>query len=176
MVEEEWKPIKGFEGIYEISNTGIVRGIEHIVIDKKGTYHKIKSSIKAKQKDKDGYERVGLWHNGKPYSRQVHRLVAEAHIPNPDNLPQVNHKNEIKNDNRVENLEWCSVAYNNNYRNKTINTRKKVNQYDLNGNFIKTWDCIIQAAKYYGINRSLITDVCKGRRKTAKGFIWRYYE
>lgn len=100
---EIWKPIKGYEGLYEISSFGNVRSLRRNTTNGK---------IIKSQKTKTGYYRVGLCKNGKLKHYFVHRLVAKAFILNPDNLPQVNHKNECKTDNNVDNLEWCSMLYN----------------------------------------------------------------
>ena len=109
-----WKDIPGYEGLYKVSNTGkifsVVTNRELSVIQKK-----------------DGYTCISLCdkdHNKKQY--RIHQLVAKAFIPNPNNLPMINHKNEIKNDNRVENLEWCNNFYNSNYGNRTLILSKKL--------------------------------------------------
>lgn len=110
MVEEIWVDIKGYEGLYQVSNLGRVKSLERI--DSLG--HKRKEKIFKPQKNK-GYLRVSLWKDGKGKKYSIHRLVAIAFIPNPDNLPEVNHKDENKFNNNVDNLEWCTVAYNNTY-------------------------------------------------------------
>lgn len=120
---EIWKAIEGWEGLYEVSNTGIVRTIGHYANYRgNGTLRYIKPRVKVTRLDKYGYETVALY---SPYRRaktcKVHRLVAKAFIPNPLNLPQVNHKDECKTNNVVSNLEWCNCEYNNNYG--TRNTR-----------------------------------------------------
>lgn len=109
-----WKDIPGYEGLYKVSNTGkifsVVTNRELSVIQKK-----------------DGYTCISLCdkdHNKKQY--RIHQLVAKAFIPNPNNLPMINHKNEIKNDNRVENLEWCNNFYNSNYGNRNLILSKKL--------------------------------------------------
>ena len=109
-----WKDIPGYEGLYKVSNTGkifsVVTNRELSVIQKK-----------------DGYTCISLCdkdHNKKQY--RIHQLVAKAFIPNPNNLPMINHKNEIKNDNRVENLEWCNNFYNSNYGNRNLILNKKL--------------------------------------------------
>ena len=120
-MEEIWKPVKGFEGYYEVSNLGRVRSIDRVVVD---TVRNCERLLKGKvliQKDNgNGYKNVMFCKEHKIYNKYVHRLIAEAFLPNPDNLPQVNHKDEDKSNNRVDNLEWCTSFYNNEY-----GTRKK---------------------------------------------------
>lgn len=111
-MEEIWKEIKGSDGRYLISNQGRVFGVQ-------------RNKLRTIGLDKDGYQVVSFKVNNKMKMCKVHRLVAEAFIPNPDNLPQVNHKNEIKSDNNVSNLEWCSASYNTNYGTRNDRVRKK---------------------------------------------------
>lgn len=106
-MKEEWRPIKGFEGKYEVSNLGRIRSLNYRGIGK--------VQVLKLAANKDNYLLVDLCREGKKKTYQVHRLVAEAFIPNPNNLPCVNHLNEQKQDNRASNLEWCDHKYNNNY-------------------------------------------------------------
>lgn len=164
-MKEEWREILGYEGLYEVSNTGFVR--------------KVNSGHILKDRDNGrGYRYVRL-HNGSIYTVYVHRLVAKAFLPNPLGLPQVNHKNEVKDDNRVENLEWCTAKYNVNYgmalEKNRIHNSIKIAQYDLDGNWIKDWDSGKAAVIGLGGNSlSTINNCLKGRSKTALGYIWRY--
>ena len=165
MEEEIWKEIKDYEGLYQISNTGKI-------MNKKGKILKLSIDIY-------GYVKIQLCKNGKHKWFQVHRLVAQAFISNPNNYPCVNHKNEIKDDNRVENLEWCTVKYNNIYngRQKRIAAkRKKITlQIDPNTNeIIKEWPSIAEAEKQLGVSFGHISMCCNGKRKTCGGFKWEF--
>ena len=108
---EIWRDIKDYEGYYQVSNLGRVKAVERIDNKK----HKRLESIKAPTKDKNGYVRISLFKNGEYKKKYVHQLVAQAFLPNPNNYTIINHKNEITDDNKVENLEWCTHKYNMNY-------------------------------------------------------------
>lgn len=171
MEKEIWKDIPGFEE-YQVSSLGRVRSL-------KGTIRVLSQSKSSR------YCQVTLFREGERHYRKIHRLVAEAFIPNPDNLPCVNHKNEDKTDNRVENLEWCDAKYNNNYGYRSMKMAlslsgkdiplkyKAIEQLDLDGNIVHTYQAIKQVVDY-GYNQSTICNCCKGRTKTAYGFYWRY--
>lgn len=164
-MKEIWKNIKDYDGLYQVSNLGNIKNFKNNKI-LNGYY------------DKDGYKRICLYNKGKRYYPFVHRIVAETFIPNPDNLPCINHKNEIKDDNVISNLEWCTIKYNNNYGNRnkkiSINNRKKVAQYSLNMNLIKKFNSITEASKEIKTSTSHISGCCKGKYKTVKGYIWKY--
>ena len=165
---EVWKDIPGYEGLYQASNLGNIKSLN---------YNNTKKEKNLKSKyDKRGYLAIELRNNGKRYYTRVHRLVAQAFIPNPNNFPQVNHINEIKDDNRVENLEWCTNDYNTHYgthyKRAAESNYKKVNQYDLNGNYIKTYNSISEAMNK--TKTTHISSVCLGKRKTASKYHWEY--
>lgn len=125
-MEEIWKPAKGFEGYYEVSNLGRVRSVDRVVAAKGNSEKLIKGKLLTLHTNKDGYKRTTLCKENKLFTKFVHRLIAEVFIPNPDNLPQVNHKDEVKSNNCVDNLEWCTAKYNINYgtaKQRTINTK-----------------------------------------------------
>lgn len=171
---EIFKKIQGYDN-YLISNCGKV-------INSK------KNKMMKQYKDKDGYYRVALSKDNKTKCWFVHRLVANAFIPNINSLPMINHKNEIKGDNRVENLEWCTAKYNTNYgtclerRSKTIKGKllnrvdcsKKVKQFNIDGTFIKEYNSMMEASRITGVNRSNICLCCRNKIKQAKGYIWKY--
>ena len=160
-----WKTVKGFENHYAVSDSGYVWSFRR------------KKMLKPKI-DRYGYEVVALSRNGKTYHRTVHRIVAKAFVPNPCNLPTVNHINEIKTDNRASNLEWVSVADNDNHgtRNaRMADTKCKlpVEQILSDGTIVR-YKGVKDASRKTGINRCCIALCCKKIRKTAGGYEWRY--
>ena len=135
------------------------------------------------QIERKGYERVHLYKDKKGKYFKIHRLVAMAFIPNPDNLPQVNHRDENKTNNRVDNLEWCTQEYNLNYGTATRRTQlantngklsKPVLQYTLEGIFIKEWKSTMDVQRNLGFYQSSISECCRNIRKTAYGYLWKY--
>ena len=119
-----------------------------------------------------------MYKNCKKKSFLLHRLVANSFIDNPNNYKEVNHKDENKANNCVDNLEWCDRKYNMNYltvqKRKAKSCCKKINQFDSNGNFIRTWDSIKQAGETLKIHRGNRSWCCKGKYKSTKGYIFKY--
>ena len=147
---------------YEVSDQGEVRNAKN-------------NKLLSLKKKIRGYVYVHLHQDGKSKVVTVHRLIASAFIPNPNNLETVNHINYIKDDNRVENLEWMSYSENSGNKNPhKIIVGKQIEQLDLNGNILAEFDSISQAAKELQINRGNINQVCLGKLKTAGGYIFRY--
>lgn len=174
----EWRPVKGFEGLYMVSNTGKVKSLPRKVamnIKGKDTEGFRRGVLMKSFVTKNGREQVNLYKNGVCYHCLVHRLVGMAFIPNPENLPQINHKDENPLNNRVENLEWCTAKYNGAYGTRPSKYMTKVSQYTLAGEKIATYKSIMEAAKAVGCHYSHISHCCSnGKDKTAAGYIWRY--
>lgn len=178
-MEEIWKDIKGYEGKYQVSNLGNVKSLNY---NNTG-----KERILIPGKQTSGYLCVVLSKNGIHKTFTIHRLIAQTFINNTQNLPEVNHIDEDKTNNRVDNLDWCTAEYNNNFgtRNeRSMFTRivnngktapKKIDQYSLDGKFIKTWNSGTELSKC-GFHQGTICQCCKGKLKTSKGYIWKYHE
>ena len=166
---EIWKDIEGFEGLYQVSNLGKVKSLNF--------NHTKKEKILKLQSGKYGYLLVSLCKEGKGKTYQVHRLVAQAFIPNLENKPQVNHKDEDKTNNKVENLEWVTSKENCNYRtrNERMANSKSKPIYGIN---IKTNEKIeflsTMEAERNGFDASNIVHCLKGKRKSHKGYKWYY--
>lgn len=161
---EKWEDIKNFEGLYQISNLGRIKSLRRTVDTTK--YKKIVEEKEMKQFiGTNGYMITTLSKNGKKYPIMVHRLVAETFISNPQNLPQVNHKDEDKTNNNVENLEWCDRKYNCRYgtRNERVGEKqsKTVFMYDISNNLLAEFKSTVEASKKLGLTQATISYNCK---------------
>ena len=160
---EIFKDIEGYEGLYQISDHGRVKSLKY------GKERILKPCMTC-----NGYLTVRLCKNRKVIRCYVHRLVAAAFMPNPDNLPQINHKDEDKTNNNVDNLEWCSAAYNCNYGSRNKQISKTVYQYSLNGKLIAEYPSTKEVERQFGYGQGNISACCRSKQKTAYGYIWRY--
>lgn len=170
---EIWQDIQGYENRYQISNFGNIKSIHTY---KNGT----KKEIYLNPSTRGGYKYVKLCKNSKGKEYAVHRLVAKYFIPNPDNLPQVNHKDYNRSNNIVDNLEWCTLEYNVLYSKDNIafavkqSHHKNIYQYDNRGNLVKIWNLIMDIFRELGLNQRQISDCCNGKVKTCGGYVWSY--
>ena len=181
-MEEIWKDIVGYED-YMISNTGrIIRKGMTIQRKSHGDFYSPQEELKLSA-DKDGYLKTALRKDGKRKYLRVHRLVAMTFIANPNNLPVVNHINGVKNDNRVENLEWCTVSQNTKHAfdklgrkgNKTTN--KTVVMIDKNTKEeVKVFGSIKEASDYAGVHIASVWQALQTEGATCKGYYWKYQE
>jgi len=166
-----WKDVAGYEGLYLVSDEGDVYSLPKVVQGAWVQHRKGKLLKKGKRgrKGQPQYEFVILLDSkGCSHHESVHRLVAKAFIPNPDNLPEVNHKDENSLNNSVDNLEWCDHQYNIEY-----SKNKRVGQY-IDGEKVAEYKSIVYASKMTGISRTSITNALTGWSKTAGGYEWRY--
>lgn len=188
---EIWKDVRGFEESYQVSNLGNVRSKNRIVIYSNGRKRKYYGQPLKKQIATNGYEIVDFLRNKSSKKKLVHRLVAEAFIPNPNKLPEVNHLDEDKLNNNVSNLEWCSVKDNRNYGTRNIRAAmsknykliaeknkiaqgKRVIQIDKNGNIINSYLSIRDAERDTGFFRQAISACCNGKYQYAYGYSWKF--
>jgi len=175
---EEWRAVPGYEGYYEVSSLGNVRSLDRSVTTRNGVTKLIrgKTLTQVRYNGKDNYVGVVFCKEGVKAKYSVHRLVALAFIPNPNNLPEINHKDENKQNNAVENLEWCDRRYNNLYG--SANIRKAMTQGKpvlqlLNGEIINAYPSAGLAAACTGASQGGISSCCRGEMKTSGGFEWR---
>lgn len=188
-MKEKWKDIKDYEGIYIVSNTGRVKSLDRLETLKSGCV-RFRKGLNINIRPKVGYLSVNLSKNGINKHYLLHRIIAQAFIPNLENKPHIDHINTIKTDNRIENLRW--VTPKENARNSITRTRYrkpnfgktlaknhlaiKIDQYNLSMEFIKTFGCIKEAAIELNCSSSNITDCLKGRIKKTHNFIFKYNE
>ena len=182
------KPVVGYEGYYEVDQFGRVFSLDRsiVVVDGNRTYTKHLAGKQMKQSMHDkGYKIVSLTRDGKTTMMFVHRIVAEAFLPNLDNLPMVNHKDEDKSNNFLENLEWCTASYNRTYGRAVERQAKKLRGRESDkrvavvcrtpdGIYEEWFPSITEAARVMNGCTSVISAVCKGKRKTAYGYLWEY--
>ena len=183
---EEWRDIKGYEGLYQISNLGRIKSFDKVIAQKNNSTAIKKGRILHLSSD-GKYLFIGLTDSNRVRKNyKVHRLVAFAF---PEICgewfegAEVNHKNEIKTDNRAENLEWCTPSFNVNYGTRNQRTSEKntngfcsktILQYSLDEQFIKEWPSVSEIQRTLNYSRSFICQVCKNKYKQAYGFIWKY--
>lgn len=189
-MEEIWKPVKNFENLYEISNLGRVK-----------SHHKyggLDNRIMKQKINRYGYSCVKLSNRGHTRHVQVHRLVAETFLENPNDFPMINHKDENKLNNHVENLEWCNAQYNNTYghrlekafpkawekwsytergrahMSKVGKARGKRCASFKDGKMLKEFASAAEAARYYNIKKTHVVYCCEGKSKARSGMQWKY--
>lgn len=189
---EIWKDIKGFEGMYQISNLGRVKSLDRAVKQRNDSFQ-IKKGLLIKQtKNHKGYPLTCIRKDNKTYAKSTHRLVAETFMPNPDNKEQINHIDGIKTNNHVDNLEWMTGKENIKHaidnglmtfcpkRAKHASdiarekNKKEVDRYDMNGNYIDTFNSLLEAEKETNVGHKGISENLRGRQKSAGGFVWKY--
>ena len=182
---EEWRAVAGYEGLYEVSNLGRVRSLGRTInrMTRWGTVkpYTIKPRILKPLHSQGDYCYVHLFDkDGTSTNHKVHRLVAKAFVPNPDNLNEVNHIDEDKDNNRADNLEWCSSSYNHCYGTTIERAASKIHravcQFDKNDRLIREFVSVTEAAKAVGTSTTQISGCCKGKTKSAKGYRWKYKE
>lgn len=184
-ITEEWRTVPEFPN-YEVSNLGNVRSKDR-VSTRNGNPAKLKGQM-LKQKCDRGYMRVTFYSGNREQHQQysVHRLVASLFIPNPENLPCINHRDENRSNNHVSNLEWCTYKYNSNYGTaierrvkhqnwKSIADKQSipVEQCDKQGNVIARWPSMLECERKTGFKSCSISLACSGFLKTYKGYVWR---
>ena len=189
---EIWKDVVGYEGYYQVSNLGRVKSLDRVITNKMGVVRNLNGFVKKLTPGDNGYMGVTLSRNGKYTRRYVHRLVAEAFIPNKEKLPFINHKDENKDNNHVDNLEWCTCEYNNRYGTAPERKRSKarelgqmraVVQLTLSGEKINEYESLHEASRKTGVGLPNIWNAANGgfnkqgkwmRLHTACGYKWRW--
>lgn len=190
---EVWKDVKNYEGYYIVSSMGKVKSLDRIVLGKNGASCFRCGKLKSSVTNRGGYLLVMLSKNNKPKSCRIHRLVAEAFIPNPDNLPCIDHINTIRTDNRVSNLRWVTQkencnnelskkSYSEANKGRVLSEEWKKKIGKGNGKLVycieldKIFESTCEASRELGISQSNISLVCRGKRETAGGYHWEYVD
>lgn len=179
---EEWKVIPGFEGRYSVSNMGRVKVHESYLNASNGNKRRKPEKILKPNRNNSGYRTVGLGRrvDGTRRTKTIHKLVAIAFVPNPDGKPVINHKDENKDNNRADNLEWCTYKENIHYNNDSAivrgaeRQRQYFGQYDLDGNLVKVWHGFKKLDRETEYCRRTVTRCCQGKIETYKGYKWKY--
>ena len=178
---EIWKDIEGYEGLYQVSNRGRVKSLSRKVTN---AMFSINEHFVKVVDNGNGYKSVSLWKDNKGKHFYVHRLVALAFVPNYNGYKYINHKDEDKSNNDVSNLEWCTAKYNCNYGNHTKKLKKSyilngnnrpIDVYDMNGVFLKTFDCSNDVCRELNIERRSLYSVCQGVVKSSKGYRFAFH-
>ncbi len=172
---EEWRPVPGYEGLYEVSNTGRVRSLDRV--DHFNGINRPRKGRELAHIDKRGYHIVKLCKDGNVRAVGIHRIVASAFIPNPTSLPEVNHKDENKSNNNVSNLEWCDRVYNAKYGTAPARIAEKLHRgvVSIDQNGVETaYKSIKEAAEAFDGTPGNICNAISGYSKTAWGLKWRY--
>nr|DAY86026.1 MAG TPA: homing endonuclease [Caudoviricetes sp.] len=167
--KEIWKDIEDYKGLYQVSNLGRVRSLERV--DSNG--HPVKERVLASFPNRNGYLKVNLYRDRHIKQVSIHCLVAAAFLDNPDNLPEVNHIDEDKGNNLVENLEWCTALYNTNYGTRTERAAKANERpiYAVSGSGHRYFfESARKAAELLGLDRSAVSKCLRGKRKYHGGF------
>lgn len=170
-MKELWKDVEGYEGTYQVSNLGMVKSLDRLTTDNR----RLKGKLLAKTNSK-GYIKVTLTNKNKSDNRDIHRLVAQAFIPNPENKPQVNHIDEDKTNNIVSNLEWVTAKENMNH-----GTRRKRSSLKQSIKIVcvttgKVYNSIADASRDLNLNSGTISKIINGKMKQTKGFTFKYKE
>ena len=189
-MEEIWKDIQGYEGLYQISNLGNVKTLHYGQKVHNHNWESTPSRLLKQKTSTSGYQRVELYKKDSRKCFYVHRLVAIAFLENPENKPQINHKDGNKFNNCIDNLEWATSSENLKHAHQTglkpssmkgvtghkSHKARTILQYDLNGNFVNIWYSMVEAANSLGTRSTTISSCVRGKHKTSYGYIWRYFE
>lgn len=179
---DDFIDIPGFEGLYKINKSGEIKSTDRIRLGRGGCIRKYFGKTLKWKINNRGYAYVDITDcDHKIHRYLVHRLVALTFLPNPNNLPQINHIDENPLNNHIDNLEWCTNEYNQHYSKTYLKAQQAtglvatpVKQFNLNGEFIAEYNSFTEAEKATGVDHSGISCCCKGKYKTAGGYIWKY--
>ena len=175
-MDEIWKDIEGYEGLYQVSNLGRIKSVKRT----KPNGYQIKVRFLKPSIDKDGYSRVVLSRDGESTTYQVHRLVAFAFVRKEHQKPEVNHIDENKSNNEDSNLEWCTRKENINHgtaiQRSSNKNKKPINQLSSDGQFIKAWESISDAAETLGFSQGYLSKCCSRKCSSAYVYLWEFRE